>query len=120
MKKKKPCRTLAKRVLGALPKGSISAALDVDILKGYTSLPKGSIYQILVKRFWLFFAGSFGQNGLNQQSLDQRDCAQTGVRLKKETVGGGVARLFCRVVLLSFLFLVSLFLGCLFVKGLDK
>lgn len=57
---------------------------------------------------------------MNQQSLDQRDCAQTGVRLKKETVGGGVARLFYRVVLLSFLFLVSLFLGCLFVKGLDK
>ena len=52
--KKKPCRTLAKRVLGALPKGSIPAALDVDILKGYTSLPKGNIYQILVKRFWLF------------------------------------------------------------------
>lgn len=52
--KKKPCRAVAKRVLGALPKGSISAALDVDILKGYTSLPKGSIYQILVKRFWLF------------------------------------------------------------------
>lgn len=40
--------------------------------------------------------------------------------MKKETVGGGVARLFYRVVLLSFLFLVSLFLGCLFVKGLDK
>ena len=52
--KKKPCRALAKRVLGALPKGFLSAALDVDIPKGYTSLPKGSIYQILVKRFWLF------------------------------------------------------------------
>ena len=51
--KKKPCRALAKRVL-ALPKGSLSAALDVDIPKGYTSLPRGSIYQILVKRFWLF------------------------------------------------------------------
>ena len=37
------------------------------------------------------FEGSFGQNGLNQQSLDQRDCAQTGVRLKKET-GWGCGR----------------------------
>ena len=70
--------------------------------KGLHFLAKREYIPDPCQKVLVVFAGSFGQNGLNQQSLDQRDCAQTGVRLKKETVGGGVARLFYRVVLLSF------------------
>ena len=51
--------------------------------KGLHFLAKREYIPDPCQKVLVVFKGSFGQKGLNQQSLDQRDCAQTGVRLKK-------------------------------------